>query len=81
MNLLCQKLLLLSVIVSAGVLLECHAPALKPPREAGGRGGESTAAGGGADFIFSASQRVVMAFNCVPGRRCVCGLFCVEVSV
>ncbi len=58
-----------------------HATALKSPHEAGGRGGESTRAGGGADFIFSASERVVMALDCSPGRWCVCGMFCAVVSV
>lgn len=52
--------------------------ALKPPHEAGGRGGKALRAGGGADFIFSASERVVMAFRLCAGvlvclRDVLCG--------
>ncbi|EJD0123996.1 hypothetical protein M0376_004773 [Escherichia coli] len=55
-----------------------HAPALKPPREAGGEAGKALRAGGGADFIFSASERVVMAFRLLAGalvclRAVLCG--------
>jgi len=46
-----------------------------------GEAGKALRAGGGADFIFSASQRVVMAFSLPVGGCCVCGVFCAEVSV
>ncbi|EDB8649505.1 hypothetical protein BCP49_19325 [Salmonella enterica subsp. enterica serovar Heidelberg] len=60
-----------------------HATASKPPYKAGRRGGAGKAlrAGGGADFIFSASERVVMAFRLFAGALCVCGMFCAVVSV
>ena len=42
-----------------------------------GEAGKALRAGGGADFIFSASQRVVMAFS-RPARALVClrGVLC-----
>lgn len=59
------------------VLLYGNATALKPPHEAGGRGGEALRAGGGADFIFSASERVVMAFRlCAGALVCLRAVLC-----
>ncbi|EEC6334118.1 hypothetical protein VJT93_004085 [Salmonella enterica] len=46
-----------------------------------GEAGKALRAGGGADFIFSASERVVMAFRLFAGALCVCGMFCAVVSV
>ncbi|WP_196081485.1 hypothetical protein [Escherichia fergusonii] len=46
-----------------------------------GEAGKALRAGGGADFIFSASERVVMAFRLCAGALGVCGLFCAVVSV
>ncbi|GHL13696.1 hypothetical protein ECZU23_21390 [Escherichia coli] len=58
-------------------LLCFNAIALKAPYEAGGRGGKALRAGGGADFIFSASQRVVTALS-LPVEALVClrGVLC-----
>ncbi|EMX47909.1 hypothetical protein ECMP0209802_2897 [Escherichia coli MP020980.2] len=46
-----------------------------------GEAGKALRAGGGADFIFSASQRVVTALSLPVGRWFACGLFCAVVSV
>ena len=46
-----------------------------------GEAGKALRAGGGADFIFSASERVVKAFTWPAGRWCVCGIFCAVMSV
>ena len=45
-----------------------------------GEAGKALRAGGGADFIFSASERVVAAFSLSVGGG-VCGMFCAVVSV
>ncbi|HEI3962709.1 TPA: hypothetical protein SI550_003581 [Escherichia coli] len=50
------------------------------PMKRAGEAGKALRAGGGADFIFSASERVVMAFRLCAGAL-VCLLFCAEVSV
>ncbi|EFK03291.1 hypothetical protein HMPREF9548_01952 [Escherichia coli MS 182-1] len=55
-----------------------NALALKPQHEAGGRAGKALRAGGGADFIFSASERAVMTFRLLAGalvclRDVLCG--------
>ena len=42
-----------------------------------GVAGKALRAGGGADFIFSASERVVMAFRlCVGALVCLRGVLC-----
>ncbi|ATM79794.1 TPA: hypothetical protein HMU51_00435 [Escherichia coli] len=42
-----------------------------------GEAGKALRAGGGADFIFSASERVVMAFRlCVGALVCLRGVLC-----
>ncbi|WP_164544113.1 hypothetical protein [Escherichia coli] len=46
-----------------------------------GEAGKALRAGGGADFIFSASQRVVTALSLSVGRWFACGLFYAVVSV
>ncbi len=51
------------------------------PMKRAGEAGKALRAGGGADFIFSASERVVKAFTWPAGRWCVCGIFCAVMSV
>ncbi|WP_417715413.1 hypothetical protein [Escherichia coli] len=46
-----------------------------------GEAGKALRAGGGADFIFSASQRVVTALSLSVEALFACGLFCAVVSV
>lgn len=42
-----------------------------------GEAGKALRAGGGADFIFSASERVVMAFRvCAGALVCLRGVLC-----
>ncbi|EGH0594177.1 hypothetical protein ACLETM_17155 [Escherichia coli] len=48
------------------------------PMKRAGEAGKALRAGGGADFIFSASERVVMAFRLLAGalvclRAVLCG--------
>ncbi|HHX8032415.1 TPA: hypothetical protein ACVNQK_002745 [Escherichia coli] len=48
------------------------------PTKRAGEAGKALRAGGGADFIFSASERVVMAFRLLAGalvclRAVLCG--------
>lgn len=62
---------------SPGGLFPLNTTALKSTHEAGGRGGEALRAGGGADFIFSAPERVVMAFSRPAGALvCLRGVLC-----
>ncbi|MDN2339054.1 hypothetical protein EYX91_10690 [Escherichia coli] len=47
------------------------------PMKRAGEAGKALRAGGGADFIFSASQRVVMAFRlCAGALVCLRGVWC-----
>ena len=52
-----------------------------------GEAGKALRAGGGADFIFSASQRLSVSARrdgvwiVRRGRWCVCGVFCAVVSM
>lgn len=46
-----------------------------------GEAGKALRAGGGADFIFSASERVVKALSLPVEALCVRGVFCAVVSV
>ncbi|WP_406682400.1 hypothetical protein [Escherichia coli] len=46
-----------------------------------GEAGKALRADGGADCIFSASQRVVTALSLPVEALCVCGVFCAVVSV
>lgn len=53
------------------------------PMKRAGEAGKALRAGGGADFIFSASERVVMAFRLCAGalvclRAVLCGGECVR---
>ncbi|XBF59030.1 hypothetical protein ABH546_17970 [Escherichia coli] len=54
-----------------------HATALNPPMKRAGEAGKALRAGGGADFIFSASERVVMAFRLFAGALvCLWDVLC-----
>ena len=47
------------------------------PMKRAGEAGKALRAGGGADFIFSASERVVMAFSRPAGALvCLRGVLC-----
>ncbi len=47
------------------------------PMKRAGEAGKALRAGGGADFIFSASQRVVTAFGlCAGALVCLRGVLC-----
>ena len=47
------------------------------PMKRAGEAGKALRAGGGADFIFSASQRVVTAFGlCAGALVCLRGVVC-----
>lgn len=47
------------------------------PMKRAGEAGKALRAGGGADFIFSASERVVMAFRLLAGALvCLRGVLC-----
>ncbi|MDN7383889.1 hypothetical protein QZK98_03240 [Escherichia coli] len=60
------------------VVIQLHS---NRPMKRAGEAGKALRAGGGADFIFSASQRVVTALSLPVERWCVCGVFCAVVSV
>ncbi len=51
------------------------------PTKRAGEAGKALRADGGADCIFSASQRVVTALSLPVEALCVCGVFCAVVSV
>ncbi|UMT11467.1 hypothetical protein AOY61_00975 [Escherichia coli] len=56
------------VITSAGGFSVCSCTCIKTaPMKRAGEAGKALRAGGGADFIFSASERVVMAFRLLAG--------------
>lgn len=75
----CVKIDLYDSAVSEGhatrTIMQLHQ---KRPMKRAGEAGKALCAGGGADFIFSASERVVMAFRLFAGalvcmRAVLCG--------
>lgn len=57
-----------------GMFMQLHQ---NRPMKRAGEAGKALRAGGGADFIFSASQRVVMAFRlCAGALVCLRGVLC-----
>ena len=56
------------------VVIQLHS---NRPMKRAGEAGKALRAGGGADFIFSASQRVVMAFRlCAGALVCLRAVLC-----
>lgn len=74
----CVKIDLYDSAVSEGhatrTIMQLHQ---KRPMKRAGEAGKALRAGGGADFIFSASQRVVTAFGlCAGALVCLRGVLC-----
>ncbi len=74
----CVKIDLYDSAVSEGhatrTIMQLHQ---KRPMKRAGEAGKALRAGGGADFIFSASERVVMVFRlCAGALLCLRAVLC-----